>query len=204
MKKLLISTLTIGLFLIGGFGNLYATPLLNDDGSDGFEDIAGSPYAYYVNSGEFMFFKEGNNDGINFNDGTVEGYVEDWLALQGFSWFDPTTFELTLAGSGNVSYSSYDNNSGTWDVTPATNVIRFYAVKAGNAYAMYFVDPADYEGSWSTYDVYVNGGHPGGELEISHFTGYNQTNTEVPEPATMLLFGAGLAGLASSRLRQKK
>ena len=42
----------------------------------------------------------------------------------------------------------------------------------------------------------------GGEVDMT-FTTYVD-NAPVPEPATMLLFGTGLAGLVGSRLRRKK
>jgi hypothetical protein len=92
-----------------------------------------------------------------------------------------------------------------------TILLCFYAIKAGNFFAMYLVDPADATGSWSTYDISRFGidnnltGAGGNEgIEISNYTGYNPA-APVPEPATMMLFCTGLIGLAGlGRKKLKK
>jgi threonine dehydrogenase-like Zn-dependent dehydrogenase len=41
-------------------------------------------------------------------------------------------------------------------------------------------------------------------ISAEWITGQVQVSSPVPEPATMLLFGAGLVGLIGARLRKKK
>ena len=217
-KQLLIGSLT-GSFLVGIIGMAEAIPIVNDvaDGfelidadSDGFIDDA---YAYYRNSGDLMYLAPGlNNEGVDFNNGTVELAVETWL-IDNTSMTAADQLDFILSTS-TVTYTNWDDAagafttsataSGTWSVTPVGDVINFYAVKSAKAYAMYYVNPAEGTGSWSTYDIFAAGYGGNEPIEISHFTGYNQSSAPVPEPATMLLFGTGIVGLVGSRIRKKK
>ena len=52
------------------------------------------------------------------------------------------------------------------------------------------------------YDTTV--GHDNLRLDWSSLTGTYEETAPVPEPATMLLFGTGIAGFAGSRFRRKK
>jgi len=63
MKHTFLLISLIVAFVACSAGALWALPIQNADGTDGFEDIGGTPYAYYANSGELMFVAEGNNLG---------------------------------------------------------------------------------------------------------------------------------------------
>ena len=222
MKKLLLTGMGIGLFSIGMIGMAEATPFLNTLDGAGFEDIDSdndgsldSVYAHYQNSGDLMYVAGGNNEGITYNSGTLQSGVNNWLVEKNFLLATDTL--ILTESTSTVKFSNWDDAtsefisgataSGEWSVTPVRDVINFYAVKAGPAYAMYRVNPPDGTGSWSTYDLWAAGyaGYGGNDpIEISHFTGYNSAGTPVPEPTTMLLFGTGLAGLVVSRIRKKK
>jgi hypothetical protein len=179
------------LFVLGWIGSAGADYIFNTPIVDTFTigPLSGTSYGTYRNSGDLLFVESGNNFGSPTRMSYVQSLVRDAVQNQ----------SLELFITNNVTYTPFDSGrTGTWTTTPPVDAISFYVVKAGNAFAMYqLVDddgiPApDGSGSWSTFDLYMAGYGGKGGIEISHFTGYNPTpSTSVPEPATMLLFGAG-------------
>ncbi|MDA3786315.1 MAG: PEP-CTERM sorting domain-containing protein [Deltaproteobacteria bacterium] len=60
--------------------------------------------------------------------------------------------------------------------------------------------------AWGVIDLEEMGfdeGNIGNIEKISHIAEFDGGGNEIPEPATMLLFGTGLAGLAAARRRNK-
>jgi hypothetical protein len=176
----------------------FAAPILNVAG-DGKEDVGGSAYSYFQNSGTLLFTQAGNvtegaGGGPNYSVAELQSLLQSKATtLTGIGDFSGVALSLA-----DVSYSSYgDGSSGTWVSDPISNTIEFYAVKAGHYFALYYVNPADSAGSWSTFDIWSIGapGTGGAGLEISHFIGYNPSSAPVPEPGTIILLGAGIAGL---------
>lgn len=103
---------------------------------------------------------------------------------------------------GSLSITaSPDLKSGTWSFSDST-ALGFYAVKGGTEYALYFVDPAQSSGDWTSRHTLNDGENI---PEISHFSAV-PVASPVPEPASMLLLGAGLAGISAfgRRRRMKK
>ena len=99
--------------------------------------------------------------------------------------------------------SILDLKSGNWEITDSDPLkdyaLSFYGVKSSTEWAMYYVDPALSSGKWSTVHLLNQNDKP---RKISHFGGVAESSP-VPEPATMLLFGTGLAGLAAVARRRK-
>ncbi len=96
-----------------------------------------------------------------------------------------------------ISYDA-DYKSGTWQVD-APDTVSFYSIKGATEFALYFVDPALQYGDWTTAHLLTPN-----EKNVPCISHITVNTTPIPEPATILLFGAGLAGLAGMRRRMHK
>ena len=151
----------------------------------------------YTNSGTYIGTYSGN-DNLAYIE-TILGMDLDYYSKVNVGDGGPLPYEGDFALTITSSDGYY---SGTWATSPSSWVVSFYTVKAGRQFALYKVDPAAASGTWSTEDLLVgNGPNGGNQPVISHF-GAVANNTAVPEPATLILLGLGLLGIAGIRKRK--
>jgi hypothetical protein len=104
--------------------------------------------------------------------------------------------------------------SGSWDVTSYTNFANYdwlIIFKNGSFYNLVgYYAPTSFSGTWNTpFVAHLNGpGTPKStNQDVSHVSYYFRASTteitETPEPASLLLLGAGLTALAV-RLRRRR
>jgi len=179
------------LFLFGIAANSYSAPV--GLGFDGTEGVYGTWNDYY--KGYYSSTEEWSGYYI----ATISGVADKVPLEENASLYLGETFDGIWAKVDNPSGTSGyltttadgDLKSGTWSLADPFE-LGFYAVKGATDFAFYYVDPYQSHGNWSTIHL-LNGGQ--NQPAISHL-GALAESTPVPEPATMLLLGSGLIGLA--------
>ncbi len=211
----IISMAVMGLFLF--FSTAWST------------SIEYTPVADELNTGSLLYMATGGQGGGNFgndlpanveevlqagymfgdgwNPGTV-WYSNETIWMDNLGYFE--SIDVALADKaanvgemdtvviGENGILTVDGNQ--WSVSGAD--VEFYALKDAQAYALYWLDPAASAGIWDPGDLRALGF--GSDVEISHLSVFNPNAQQVPEPAVMLLMGAGLLGIAAFGRKRRK
>lgn len=228
MFKKLFVTLALGSFTFGMVGVASAATITN---GFTFAVASGSNQSigthYHSNTGGSFGNPAGLAEVGNYSIEEVRGLSEYNLgglvnATDAFFTFDVYGTGLfsgvnNFPFTGTIDIVAYQGNN-LEDISdyqaPATATIGSFStvgLAVGNIFSFNITDIFNnaLSDSWSSLGIRlqtedtVNGG---GAWVFNDFrlTNTDDSTGEVPEPATMLLFGAGLAGLAGSRIRRKK
>ncbi len=220
MKKLFKVVTMSAAILSFGFGPVYAIPI-SGDGVLG--DFTGTFDYSYTNSNSATLIISLTNTSPAANGGYLTGFVfnnpGDKIANVSGYLFSDTDFVLLGLGDSSVSAAPY----GQFDVGAATggsfegggSPSLGIAIGSNATFTFNFTGiNLDTLTDMSFFNEWSTGTGAGGGYEsfVARFRGFKDGGSDkvpgdpgspVPEPTTMLLFGAGLAGLAAVGRRRK-
>jgi len=192
MKKIFLAGLATGLFMIGMVGGVNADILVS-------QGLGTSAYSASQSWGSYTpnFAFDGDYNTL-WESGS---YPTEWVEVDLGQSTSITEILLTVSQSPSPAETTHEiwtsSSSIGWNTSGATRSYMFTgstsnedllsAVFATSLSAQYVQIKTTRSPSWVGWD----------EIQI-------MAANPVPEPATVLLFGIGLAGLAGSRVRRKK
>jgi len=170
---------------------------------------------HYGNSGDYLgtVVADVEPGGVNDNIALVEDVLHSISGFGGVDLIASSKVESPATSSVGGDFSMYltywGDGSGEWatfepvvssPIPEGSTLVDFYVVKGSTQFALYWEDPAAAYGTWNVGNLRTPAG---GVPSISHFTGYTTGGASVPEPATILLLGFGLLGVAGVRKFKK-